>query len=1098
MRRLCTLLLALLPLAAAAETIPSAGEPEVSNRWLPGYAIRYLVRIQESDEEIERLRTVQVALPTGGWLKSDASDLRVVDEQHYAVPVTVLSHDPRGDTLIQFARRGSGRWYWVYAVNPKAEPHISATKAAAISRAREALLREQSGTMELRSRAAQAATNLRAAEAELQRHAKTLAAGEKEHEKLPEWVAARQQELAAAQAALAPLEREVAAARKAQSAAAQAAAKAQAVVEAAGEGAAREAAAAAALPLRMAAAGAQTKLTAAEQAVAKAAAAVKRITGEVEQGKQQQLATLELIKGTEKTAAGVRQEIERWQAEAQRLSEQVASSSGKVEELRIAYRRIALESDPRLYQEGLALEVRDWGGDQLDELHDWPTVVAGLQRSDNILGNALITDLLQKMNPFRLGDNLNFAASYRGYLDIRESGVYRFLLNADDAAFLFINDYLVHSRVGSNKPYDQRLGIFAVGDDVELEEGVYPIEIHQVTGNTPGAIGRCAFYWMTPKAKTWTRVPPDAFRPALAGMVVRAEAPHGVRVPLPLMGVSASLNLGGCDLFLASFMAEGAPEGNKVVWEFGDGQRSAGSRVEHLYFTAGDHEVTLESHPGLPPFRRRFHLWPAPVATTPLALHDAVEALRSVDLDQFDTARLALAYAFLRLSGAPARWPLLEGVVVRLLREPLQDLQYRVELMITLMKALAQQGRAADAEVVGRAALEAAAPVRSLKIAVQMQQAEILHRQMQEYGAAARLYEEIVSENRRYPLVAVRQAATAWGDMYLAMGDVSRAATTYRLAAGLGRAQGQLASVADASKRGGLIRTAEKLLRDGNARQSRQILERIENEYPEQKVEGLFRFLRAESERSAGLYESAIMNYETVLRTPQWAGYHAQVAIGLADSCYRLQRYDEALKWLALVQESDPAYQSRKVAELRGLVNAGLFALKTGSADQLHKPRELSFATAPVVPGAQQGLPAAVMLGAPALAGEALTFTSRTAPARPFSMNFELAHLEGGALYWLDFWYSNQFTTSHAIPIPAIEVRWAGDKSSERIEILRNFGLHFKGGLLLRAPVSHQGRLTLTFHNWHGLQQLHNLRLRPVMASQEEALLNFFEGRETP
>ena len=30
------------------------------------------------------------------------------------LPSTVLSHDPAGDTVVQFQRRGDDRWYWAY------------------------------------------------------------------------------------------------------------------------------------------------------------------------------------------------------------------------------------------------------------------------------------------------------------------------------------------------------------------------------------------------------------------------------------------------------------------------------------------------------------------------------------------------------------------------------------------------------------------------------------------------------------------------------------------------------------------------------------------------------------------------------------------------------------------------------------------------------------------------------------------------------------------------------------------------------------------------------------------------------------------------
>ena len=70
----CRLTRLLGPAAAAPFTDP----PPATDKWLPGYAIRYAVRIQDPAAALLERQTVQVAIPTGGWLKPDASDVRVV------------------------------------------------------------------------------------------------------------------------------------------------------------------------------------------------------------------------------------------------------------------------------------------------------------------------------------------------------------------------------------------------------------------------------------------------------------------------------------------------------------------------------------------------------------------------------------------------------------------------------------------------------------------------------------------------------------------------------------------------------------------------------------------------------------------------------------------------------------------------------------------------------------------------------------------------------------------------------------------------------------------------------------------------------------
>lgn len=1143
-RTLKLFLLLLLPFAsivAESEVVappPPPGQPPATGQWLKGYAIRYAVRLQDPDAALTERRTAQVALPTGGWLKPDASDIRVVDVEHRQVPAVVISHDPRGDTLLQFTLSGSNRWYWVYAVNPAATPMVDDKMRARMKQAFEASQRETIKNMELRTASAKVAGELRDARAALKRNQDTLARVDKEIGQLPETIATRQKAVADAQAALVPLPPLVDAAKAAHAAAEQKAAAAQKRVEAAkaahaaavkktadAKAAAAKPAApapaatppaallaaaqtaeaqaakaltdaeAAALAVRMELAGTKTKLDAQEELRNQAEGKFKQSQAALGNARSQLADARKLKQETEAEIGKLTPQVAALEAGAARASEQVTASSERSVKLQNAYREMALEADPRLHYEGMSLEVRDWGGDQLDELNDWPSVVAGLQRSDNILGNALLTDVLQKGNPFRQGDSLNFAASYRGYLDVKEPGLYRFVLNSDDAAFLFINDYLVYSRVGSNRPLAGSMNVFSVGADIELGTGVYPIEIHQVTGNTPGAVGRCAFYWITPGAASWSRVPSSAFKSSLSALAVRAEAPGGVRVPIPSMGVAGSLSCSGSDLFLARLEAGGAAPNQKVVWDFGDGQNGTGARIEHLYFTPGDHEVAMTAHPGLPPFRRRLHVWPAPVATSPLALVDAVRALERIDLAQLDVSRLSQAFAFLRICGQPDRWPLVEKVAVRLLREPLRDGQYRIQLSTAQMEAMARQGRAADALETGAKALDGVGDIRSLRIAVQMAMASIHYRHMQDYDTAARIYSGIVEENRRFGLGAVREAAIAWGDMYLDMGDTARAAATYRQAEGLGSRDGRLSSVADISRRGGLLRTAEKLLRDGDIRQSRLILERIEQDYPEQKVEGLFRFIRAEADRNAGFYDEAIRNYEVVLKLQQWTGYHSQAMLGLADASYRNGDHENALKWLDVVRESDPAiFEERKVEPFREVVAAALKTRQDGISTAGAAGIEFHAADA-----AWSGsVPPILDMAIPGISTGAVTFARLPTQLR-FHAAFVVPHLVSEGAYWFEFWFRNSFTDSHAISIPTMNVRLEGTALPEQeIRVTRTFGLDFMGATLLTAPVADHGQLTLRFDYWHGLQQLHGLRLRPVTARQQEALLNFMEGRDTP
>src|SRR5271154_1268022 len=72
--------------------------------WLEGYQVRWPVRIL-GEPVLQSAQTVLVNLPTGGWLKPDASDLAVQAATGDLLPAAVLSHDPTGHTILQFKRR---------------------------------------------------------------------------------------------------------------------------------------------------------------------------------------------------------------------------------------------------------------------------------------------------------------------------------------------------------------------------------------------------------------------------------------------------------------------------------------------------------------------------------------------------------------------------------------------------------------------------------------------------------------------------------------------------------------------------------------------------------------------------------------------------------------------------------------------------------------------------------------------------------------------------------------------------------------------------------------------------------------------------------
>jgi tetratricopeptide (TPR) repeat protein len=91
--------------------------PPQSPPWVEGFEVRWPVRVLGEPGK-QSGQTVLVSLPTGGWLKPDASDLAVQSATGELLPAAVVSHDPTGETILQFKRHGLDAWYWVYGLSP--------------------------------------------------------------------------------------------------------------------------------------------------------------------------------------------------------------------------------------------------------------------------------------------------------------------------------------------------------------------------------------------------------------------------------------------------------------------------------------------------------------------------------------------------------------------------------------------------------------------------------------------------------------------------------------------------------------------------------------------------------------------------------------------------------------------------------------------------------------------------------------------------------------------------------------------------------------------------------------------------------------------
>ena len=873
-----------IPMINIVHSLPPQAPP-----WLEGYQVRWPVRVIGEPVQQADAQTVLVSLPTGGWLKPDAADLAVQTGSGKLMPLAVLSHDPAGETIVQFKRNGNDPWYWIYGVHPK-------------------------------------------------------------------------------------------------------------------------------------------------------------------------------------------------------------STGGP---------RADVKTDPA-FREGITLELRDWEG---DDLKTWVAVRAGLEKSSKVIGNAIVTEVIQNTNAARPDQPLKFAASFRGFFNVKKAGVYSFVVNADDASFLFIDGFKVFERPGNNITLGtiKLKDLEKVAGKVELKPGVHAFEVHQAVGNSPQAAGRCALVWTTPDQPKFSFVPLSAMAHPLYARTAAAELASGSPAGNFAQGIDDSLDSFGLKLFLVRFEADGRfKEPAKIQWDFGDGNTGTGPSVTHSYFKEGDYLVTMNAGAGLPPFRRRIRIWPEPGDSSPLSLELAVKVLDKMDWKKLDLNRLRQIFAFLQICEQPNRWPLMEAVTQHLLAQKDLDLEVRNQIITARMEALTQLNRAAEALKLAEQSMAEFAKTPVLQVRLQLSVALIHQYHYKDGKEASKIYRDIIEEHKRVEHPNLRVAGIRWGDLYAETGDLARASETYRIAATLGGEKFAGTAQTEATTRGALMRIAEQKLKSGETHATRQLLERIELDYPGRRLDGLYCFLRAETDRSAGRYEDALRHYEMIFKLPQWAGYRDRAMFGMADIFFRMNDFEESSKWYQSLKKTYPKmYEAQKGAIVEKLIEERLGRIKAAKSkgDAFFPGYSTGFEPDEKEWFGNNLNATFTFVRAPGLQGpHAALMDVYPRELATFEYHRPLKNLTPGGTYWVEIWYRDVLR-QHP-PGAYLHVYLESETpvkesvlATGQYHVRNSFHQWHKMSFKLKAPLAHDCKLKILFHNHSGAFLYDSLSIRPVSDRQLEGLTNFLEGK---
>ncbi|MCK4341856.1 MAG: PKD domain-containing protein [Phycisphaerae bacterium] len=501
-------------------------------------------------------------------------------------------------------------------------------------------------------------------------------------------------------------------------------------------------------------------------------------------------------------------------------------------------------------------------------------------------------------NPF--GTSENYISVYEGYLRIDQPGEYAFCTVSDDGSWVIINKKTVVTWPGGHGIDGAQRG--EVNGTIKLRAGVAHVQYFQEEDSG----GQMAFLgWRPPGAERFKGIPPDQWlgvRRARAGNYEAHDKPL-LAVPhvqtLSTYWIRDTEELQATMVRFTDHGRSSAAEITRREWSFGDGLHGTGREVEHVYFRLGRPEVTLTvtdaagNHDSV---TCAPHLFQTDAVARSRKYGNSDEYFKATcDYDARHMERDDLAL-YIEFCGNLEQWPQhLRAARAYIARFPTAEDASRVALSAaeSCLQPQAYDPRLAD-ELLQRVLREAESNRDRLNL--MLRRAHVLAWHLDRPRQAKELYQVLRerAENRegRYFKRLRRAVQLGEADLALVTADYGQAEELYRLVEET--AEQRVEQAEKLAKTGGYAYTVEDLLYRGQYKWAREVLDKWEDQFPLQKLEGLTFFLRGKVLFVEHPGELALRYLDLAERVAPRA-VHVPEAVWLRANCYlALKRYEDA------------------------------------------------------------------------------------------------------------------------------------------------------------------------------------------------------------
>lgn len=236
---------------------------------------------------------------------------------------------------------------------------------------------------------------------------------------------------------------------------------------------------------------------------------------------------------------------------------------------------------------GVQLTIRSCREQPVD---DFSQVMRLLDSAGAEEGCGYVGNIFLGINPF--GPTSDYAATFTGWFDAPDDGVYSFATVSGGASYLQVDGRTVADWLGTHSPDGGRQGEHR--GDIQLRAGQHRLDYVQIQFNDQPAAEAA---WKPPGEDHFSVIPPQVFAPVTAFHVTDFES--AMAAPLYLEWYNIEQFAAGDVMALeVQFIALDRFPDSSYHWYFDDGSEATGQQAWHFFPEAGLRRVRLEAWDG--------------------------------------------------------------------------------------------------------------------------------------------------------------------------------------------------------------------------------------------------------------------------------------------------------------------------------------------------------------------------------------------------------------------------------------------------------------------------------------------------------------------